>query len=159
VKLTIDHVMPVALGGSDKPDNLVAACWDCNIGKTSVQPGSDLVADVAQDAVRWAGAIKTAAAIKDSQTSETDDLIEWFELIWAAEAPQFAQLPSDWRGSITNFRSAGLTCASIEESVRKAAGRNGVQQSQMFRYFCGICWSNVRELQEMATSILAAEDV
>jgi hypothetical protein len=28
----------------------------------------------------------------------------------------------------------------------------------MFRYFCGICWSKVRELQEIAVSLLTAED-
>lgn len=30
VKLTVDHVMPVALGD---PTNLVTACKDCNAGK------------------------------------------------------------------------------------------------------------------------------
>lgn len=30
VKLTVDHVVPVALGGSDVPTNLVAACDACN---------------------------------------------------------------------------------------------------------------------------------
>ena len=28
--LTIDHIIPRAQGGSDKPDNLVTACWSCN---------------------------------------------------------------------------------------------------------------------------------
>ena len=30
VKLQVDHVIPVALGGTDNPDNLVAACVACN---------------------------------------------------------------------------------------------------------------------------------
>src|SRR6185369_3226628 len=34
VKLTVDHVKPEALGGRTEPDNLVAACSDCNAGKT-----------------------------------------------------------------------------------------------------------------------------
>ena len=34
--LHIDHVVPVALGGSNDPSNLVAACADCNLGKSSV---------------------------------------------------------------------------------------------------------------------------
>ena len=29
-KLTLDHVVPHAHGGSDKPDNLVTACHTCN---------------------------------------------------------------------------------------------------------------------------------
>lgn len=33
VALTIDHVTPVAEGGSDDEGNLVAACDECNMGK------------------------------------------------------------------------------------------------------------------------------
>ena len=32
--LQVDHVHPVALGGTDDAENLVTACWDCNSGKT-----------------------------------------------------------------------------------------------------------------------------
>lgn len=35
VVLHVDHVVPVALGGSDNPDNLVTACQGCN-ASTSV---------------------------------------------------------------------------------------------------------------------------
>lgn len=35
VQLTIDHVMPVALGGHDDLANLAAACSECNSGKGS----------------------------------------------------------------------------------------------------------------------------
>lgn len=31
--LTIDHILPTSQGGTDKPDNLCAACWLCNIYK------------------------------------------------------------------------------------------------------------------------------
>lgn len=33
VELQVDHVLPVAAGGTDSPENLVAACWECNQGK------------------------------------------------------------------------------------------------------------------------------
>jgi len=33
VVLEIDHVVPVAEGGSDDPENLVTACYECNRGK------------------------------------------------------------------------------------------------------------------------------
>jgi 5-methylcytosine-specific restriction endonuclease McrA len=38
VALTVDHVTPVALGGTDGPGNLVAACRDCNAGKAASHP-------------------------------------------------------------------------------------------------------------------------
>lgn len=67
VKLTVDHVVPVALGGSDDPSNLVAACVDCNAGKTSTSPDAPLVADVEQDALRWSRAMAAAAQIERRQ--------------------------------------------------------------------------------------------
>lgn len=41
--LHVDHVIPVALGGTNDPWNLVAACWDCNAGKSSAMPALELV--------------------------------------------------------------------------------------------------------------------
>ncbi len=38
VEITVDHVVPVALGGSDEPSNLAAACDACNGGKTLLKP-------------------------------------------------------------------------------------------------------------------------
>jgi 5-methylcytosine-specific restriction endonuclease McrA len=61
VKLTIDHVVPTTLGGDDDPSNLVAACADCNSGKSSSNPDAPIVANVAEDALRWAKAQQAAA--------------------------------------------------------------------------------------------------
>lgn len=54
VKLNVDHVIPTSLGGSDKPNNLVTSCADCNSGKTSSLPNAEPVADVDQEAFREA---------------------------------------------------------------------------------------------------------
>lgn len=42
VVLEIDHVVPVADGGSNDPMNLVTACWECNAGK-SATPLSEVI--------------------------------------------------------------------------------------------------------------------
>lgn len=42
-QLHVDHVVPVSLGGTNDPWNLVAACWDCNSGKTNGVPSPELV--------------------------------------------------------------------------------------------------------------------
>ena len=52
-QLTVDHVTPVALGGTDDPSNLVAACRDCNAGKASSSPDAETVARVSDDAMRY----------------------------------------------------------------------------------------------------------
>lgn len=48
-QLHIDHVIPVALGGDNHPSNLVAACWDCNAGKTNGVPTDELIQQVRND--------------------------------------------------------------------------------------------------------------
>ena len=47
--LHVDHVIPVDLGGTNDPWNLVAACWDCNAGKTNGLPTEELVRAVRGD--------------------------------------------------------------------------------------------------------------
>lgn len=45
VRFTIDHVIPLARGGSDTPDNLALACFHCNRRKadklTALDPDSE----------------------------------------------------------------------------------------------------------------------
>lgn len=60
VALTVDHVIPVSLGGGDEPSNLVTACSDCNSGKASVPADAAIVEDVAADALRWKRAMEQA---------------------------------------------------------------------------------------------------
>jgi hypothetical protein len=47
--LHIDHVIPVDLGGTNDPWNLVSACWDCNAGKTNGVPDDALIQRVRGD--------------------------------------------------------------------------------------------------------------
>lgn len=35
VKLHIDHIIPKSKGGSDKKDNLITACEECNLSKSN----------------------------------------------------------------------------------------------------------------------------
>jgi 5-methylcytosine-specific restriction endonuclease McrA len=44
VKLHVDHVVAVALGGADTPDNLVTACSECNGGKSAIPADAAMVA-------------------------------------------------------------------------------------------------------------------
>jgi HNH endonuclease len=42
VRFTVDHVIPVSLGGSDNSDNLTLACFHCNRRKTNRLTAIDL---------------------------------------------------------------------------------------------------------------------
>lgn len=82
VPLTIDHVVPTALGGSDDPSNLVAACRDCNSGKTSSSPDQPVVTDVTADQLRWAAAMKAAAEAQAAKRDREFDFVSFLGQMW-----------------------------------------------------------------------------
>lgn len=159
VKLTVDAVIPEALGGTHKdPANLVTACEDCNGGKSSSSPDAPLVAAVAEDAARWAQAMRIAGEELLAKASEVTDAHAHFEQTWAryGSGPERRPLPKDpaWRQTITNLLAAGLPMGVLEECVEIAMGQRKVAEDGVFRYMCGIAWRRVRELRERAQGIV-----
>jgi hypothetical protein len=72
VELQVDHVHPVSLGGTNRIDNLLTACRDCNIGKGARDPGLSMprrpntilesAFEAREDARYWANAAFLFAA-------------------------------------------------------------------------------------------------
>lgn len=161
-KLTIDHVIPAALGGSDEASNLVTACADCNGGKTSITPDSPHVEDVAQAALKWSAALKAAAEDMALQLKSDQSIMDHFENhIWGAWTygphKKPFPLPVSWRNSIRAFLAAGLTMELLEQCVDVACDRDYLGPDAVFKYMCGVAWRRVRELQESALKIMSAE--
>lgn len=149
VVLVVDHVVPVALGGSDDPSNLVAACRDCNAGKSSASPDAAAVAGVRADAFRWAAAMKQASEEMRMRTVERDNDLFAVKAAWAS----FRRLPLGWEASVEAFLDAGLSVEMLIELAHVANGTRGVDNR--WGYFCGCCWKRVRQLQDRALEIVA----
>jgi hypothetical protein len=160
VKLTVDHVTPVALGGSDNPSNLVTACDDCNGGKTSIAPDSAIVADVSADALRWADALKQAAAEREAQYASNRATLDYFRKLWGnwgVDGQPF-DLPTDFGASVRQLLSAGLTFVDFEELIEVAMTTKTVRgDTAKWKYFCGCCWKRLERAQERARELLDAE--
>lgn len=161
VVLTVDHVIPVALGGSDLADNLVAACKDCNAGKSASSPDAKHLDDVSQAALRWRHAMQFAAEQLEQDRKLRDCYRDDFEMYWTrwgytyeGERKTF-ELPVDWRLSIDAIANAGLSTDEIEDSVQECMYRNNIDDR--FRYFCGISWNKIK--QQQATALEYAEYV
>jgi hypothetical protein len=159
-ELTVDHVVPRALGGNDEPTNLVAACRDCNSGKSSTSPEAPIVADVSADAIRWGRAMEIAAEklLGDfTQRAErrNEFLAKWNN--WTREGGQPIELPENWRTSVENFIGAGLPMPILLECVEIAMENKKLRLDSIFRYMCGIAWSRVTEMQENARKVVAAK--
>ncbi|WP_030724066.1 HNH endonuclease [Streptomyces sp. NRRL F-2580] len=160
VPLRVDHVVPVALGGSDIPDNLVTSCEPCNSGKSSATVDASVVANVADDALRWAEALKQAAQVLTEQDLPKLSYRQTFLTAWQAweigrhSVRRSAELPADWKSSIDRFRTAGLPEESWDEIIEIAMTSPKVLPLNVFRYCCGIAWRRVSDLQQEARRIL-----
>jgi hypothetical protein len=164
VKLTIDHVVPNALGGSDDPTNLVTACEACNGGKTSTTPDGPLVADVADDALRWAGAIRVAADQMLADLDRRNALRATFNDAWmkwgVGEGDRRTEVPrpGGWAQSIDSFMAAGLPMPVLLDCLDMAMRAKKVKPVDTFRYMCGIAWKKVTELQNAAREHLTEDE-
>jgi hypothetical protein len=162
VPLRVDHVTPVALGGTDTPDNLVTSCEPCNSGKSSATVDSALVADVNNDALRWAAAMKQAADDLREQQAPKLAYRETFKESWCGWTREDGwktvrmDLPEGWKASLDAFYEAGLPQEVWPDIVEKAMTNPTVRVDNTFRYACGIGWRMVKDLHERAREIVGA---
>ncbi|AMU20847.1 HNH endonuclease [Mycobacteroides abscessus] len=160
VKLTVDHVVPVALGGGDEASNLVAACADCNNGKSSVPVDAPLVADVAADALRWSRAMQQVADYRVKQFAQDQETLKRFAEMWNTWTYGYDNKPvpaPDGFDSVLTFLANGLTHEEIGELVKVAMQAKHIRAEATWKYFCGCCWKRIRENVDMAAELIAAE--
>jgi len=153
VKLTVDHVLPQALGGSDDPSNLVAACADCNAGKASSNPDATLVADVKDEALRYAELTRQAYAILADRVSERQDYVDTI-----TEVIEGMPVPSDWRASIGRWFNMGVPIELVADAAETAVNAtNHFTGHGRFKYLCGIVWNQVKTVTAEASDKLALD--
>lgn len=158
VALEVDHIIPVALGGTDNPRNLVAACVDCNSGKASSAPDSDHIADADAADLRWSQAMREAAAQMQNEERLWDDGVQAFIHEWSAwKFPNgsICDLPADWRTRIRHMLRAGLPQPIMVELVETTMANNGV--SDPWAYFVACCMRRIDAIQERASEILRGD--
>lgn len=161
VKLAIDHVIPVALGGPDDPGNLVTACEACNSGKSASSPDAPIVEDVSTKAVKWAMAIQRVVEEECERLDHKDQLIDYFDGEWYGrhEIPRYKswqyELPDDWDETVWRFYGLGLRVPMLDDAIDIAHKSNAKNK---FRYFCGVCWTKIRAIQDAAFEIVEADD-
>ena len=163
-KLTVDHVIPTTLSGSDEPSNLVAACADCNSGKSSTSPDAPLIAGVQHEAERWATAMRMAVEEQANQRPQPrrdlagEELVEHFDGIWTRywmvgdhdQRIHFTR-PTNWRDTVRSLVTAGLTLSDFGELV-KTAVYSGADDT--WRYFCRCGWNRLGEYQQRAGELI-----
>ena len=153
-KLTVDHVTPVALGGTDDASNLVAACCECNSGKSSTTPTDDLVAQVGEDDMRWAAAIQRAAAKMLEEQKGQGEKRAWFLKEWDQWDEKHLFLPSTWTRALDHWVGSGLPREVLIECLDIALRNRHVSADSVFAYMGGVARKKIEQLHEMARADL-----
>jgi len=156
VVLTVDHVVPVVLGGSDDPTNLVTACVDCNAGKSSVNPESEVVEDVSDSALLYARAVTQVAQVRAQEYALTGARVLAFSEYWDTWTcgGRPLPLPDDWRNSIRLFSARNLTSDAMRTFVDKAMS-GPVPPNGKWTHFCKLCWNEINTIHEMALEVIS----
>ena len=159
-KLTVDHVMPTALGGGDEPSNLVTACADCNAGKSSSSPDEPIVESVSREAFMLAEAIKESM----SEHLENQDVIdfevaEWGEM-WdrwqVIETGEAVYRPDEWEFTIETFLGLGFPLHELMRIGERALKKKDTKgHDGEWRYFCGTVWGIYKNVQKKALERVA----
>lgn len=145
VLLHIDHIHPVAKGGTNEDENLITSCEPCNLGK-----GAGLLADVPksikQKAIELGEIERQLAGYQAIQRARRERLDEESWEVAEIYMKHFGIktiLKVD-RQSIRSFIEK-LGVVEVLSAMEKAVATKSNSEYSAFKYFCGICWNKARE--------------
>jgi hypothetical protein len=164
VTLHIDHVVPVALGGDDKPGNLVAACRDCNSGKASIAPDAPIVQGLSEQAAAYVLGMQDKMTRFRSDVESLDDYVDEFNETWDSwgygpddDRKKIAK-PADYEMTLFRWKQMGIPTRVYDLAIPVAMTNTKVKREDKFSYMCGIVWNmiNQREIDYSVTEETAA---
>lgn len=144
VILHVDHIHPLAEGGTDDEGNLVTACAPCNLGKgaallsSAPQSLADRAAEVAEREEQIRGYREVMDAARARVEADVDRVAEVFERFW----DDGHTLSDSGRMSVRRFFEQ-LGVHEVVDAAEKACTAR-IHSTKVFRYFCGICWRQIR---------------
>ena len=156
--LTIDHVTPVSLGGTDDPSNLVACCKDCNAGKSSTSPDENTVAQVAEEALRWRTALRQAMDDVNSERDQQRERFTWFTESWEGWDEGRRYLPSHWLDVLAEWDAIGVRKSDVYDALEIALRNRNVSADAVFNYMRGVIRNRIAEAVDRAKKIMEASD-
>lgn len=154
--LVIDHVVPLALGGTSDAWNLVAACEPCNAGKSDMAPDAPKAPPVSTRTLLLASALREVMGANQVMRACADQMFEEFEEIWNSwgwgptDNRNIVPMDADWRTSLNRFYLLGFNNQQLSWMVRKAMEKESKLPRDKFRFFCGCVWMEFTRMQDEA---------
>jgi hypothetical protein len=154
-KLVVDHMVPIALGGTDAQDNLALACKPCNSGKAGRTPelanmivrvtsAADALARY-RDSTRNVTVTETPSETETETETETESETEQKQIGERASARRAHRIPDDWTPSddLRAFAEGlGLNVSAVAANFvdywKSASGSNArkLDWDAAFRVWC-----------------------
>lgn len=145
VVLELDHINPVSKGGDNDIDNLVAACFDCNRGKSdkllttlpkTVEEKRLLISEKEEQIKAFKNLQKQ---IKSRTTRQLNSVRKVFQ-----ESFDYSNFSKSTEKTIRLQFIPQLPHHEIEDSMELACERFPDDDSGAVRYFFGICWNKIK---------------
>jgi hypothetical protein len=139
--LHVDHVVPVAKGGTNDPMNLVVACQPCNSGKgaVSLDDPSKTTKQTAAALREHAEQIMEYLAAQQKHSHAVSAVLESL----AREMEKIAGYPlaknefSGLRGHLRSFSAEDIV-AAFSLAIERINPTTDYHRTKVWRYFCGI---------------------
>jgi hypothetical protein len=144
--LHIDHIVAVANGGTNEPDNFITACQTCNLGKgarpltSAPQNLKDKSKEIAERELQLNGYYQILQKRRDRIEEEIWSIVDIFTL------NQERSIRRDYFASIKRFIER-LGYFEVIEAMEIATAKYPYSSSKKFKYFCGVCWTKIGRAQ------------
>ncbi len=144
ITLECDHVDPKSNGGKDTVHNLIASCFDCNRGKSNHKlnmiPSSltDHVASIKERENQY----KAYRRLLDKIDNRIDSEIDEIQDIYRTSFPNQVFTATFRNASVKQF-IAKLNIVKVRDAMSTAITK-GKDSHNTIKYFCGICWTKIR---------------
>lgn len=150
VLLVVDHIIPVSGGGTNAMDNLATACDECNAGKSNVPLDRPPTPDRRAAAKKMREIEEQMVAYSDALNAVRTRVVKTAEAAcdYWMEVYDTYKTPMDMRSTCMTFAKS-LPLQEILEAIDiahgKWAGNRSMTEASSFKYFCGVCWTKIRE--------------
>lgn len=154
VMLEVDHIHPRAEGGTDDPANLTTSCLACNRGKGATPLGTlvpaideEALLEGMQEALERATALKQALNVSrakaDAEAEAVAMVRAWYLDVIGGD---FYVEDRTIRRFLRHLPLDEIRAAI--DTTAAAASWKRLSKAAQWKYFCGVCWTKIRESGE-----------
>jgi hypothetical protein len=171
VVLEVDHMDPVAAGGTNDPSNLFTACEACNAGKSDRPLGEALPHVRAEDTARLAEKVEQMRAFREWRAKYDDELKIELNQVWQGWIDAFGGYVDDegtYRSDRVSFPTDKVMLGYLQlpmSEILDAIGiaewkkrKDGLYSDTVVRYFYGVLRNKARKADEEHRQIKVSWD-